>query len=138
MRYNVRHVTRFAYDAPISESVMEVRMQPRSDGLQRCLHFALATAPQARGMMYKDHDGNTVPHFDIPARHARMTLTAEALVECWPAGPLPHAFDDNAWVDLDEQTVPGECAEYLAESTFVRFTPKLTALASELELGRRR
>ena len=39
MRYTVRHVTRFTYETPITESVMEARMQPRSDGLQRCLHF---------------------------------------------------------------------------------------------------
>ena len=39
MRYTVRHVTRFAYESPVAESVMEVRMQPRSDGRQRCLHF---------------------------------------------------------------------------------------------------
>ena len=43
MRYTIRHVTRFTYEAPITESVMEARMQPRSDGLQRCLHFALST-----------------------------------------------------------------------------------------------
>ena len=34
---------RFTYDSPISESVMEARMQPRSDGAQRCLRFGLST-----------------------------------------------------------------------------------------------
>ena len=32
VHYTIRHVTRFTYETPISESVMEVRMQPRSDG----------------------------------------------------------------------------------------------------------
>ena len=73
MRYTVRHVTRFTYETPITESVMEARMQPRSDGLQRCLRFALTTTPAARVMMYQDHDGNVVHHFDIPARHSRLT-----------------------------------------------------------------
>ena len=53
MRYTVSHVTRFSYDTPITESVMEARMQPRSDGLQRCLHFALTAEPTARVMMYR-------------------------------------------------------------------------------------
>jgi transglutaminase-like putative cysteine protease len=79
MRYSVRHVTRFTYDTPITESVMEARMQPRSDGCPRCLHFTLTPSPSARVMMYQDHDGNTVHFFDIPVRHARLTLTAEAL-----------------------------------------------------------
>jgi transglutaminase-like putative cysteine protease len=48
MRYTVRHVTRFTYETPVTESVMEARMQPRSDGFQRCVHFALTTSPQAR------------------------------------------------------------------------------------------
>ncbi len=36
MRYSVRHVTRFDYESVVRESVMEVRMQPRSDAMQRC------------------------------------------------------------------------------------------------------
>jgi len=31
MQYTIRHVTRFTYEAPISESVMEARMQPCTD-----------------------------------------------------------------------------------------------------------
>src|SRR5688500_20224611 len=89
MRYSVRHITRFTYDTPITESVMEARMQPRSDGLQRCLHFSLTAAPAARMMMYQDHDGNTVHFFNIPARHSRLTITADALVESLAPKPVP-------------------------------------------------
>ena len=39
MRYSIRHTTRFTYESPITESVMEARMQPRTDTLQRCLQF---------------------------------------------------------------------------------------------------
>jgi ABC-type transport system substrate-binding protein len=60
MRDTVRHVTRFAYESPITESVMEVRMQPRSDAMQRCVHFSLTSTPASRVMMYQDPDGNTV------------------------------------------------------------------------------
>ena len=73
----------------ISESVMEARMQPRSDAAQRCLHFGLSTTPASRVMMYQDHDGNIVHHFNIPGRHSRLTVTAEALVECATAGRCP-------------------------------------------------
>ena len=66
-------------------------MQPRSDGAQRCLHFGLSTTPASRVMMYQDHDGNIVHHFNIPGRHARLTVTAEALVECAPPPDLPRS-----------------------------------------------
>ena len=85
MQYTIRHVTQFTYETPISESVMEARMQPRSDGAQRCLHFGLSTTPASRVMMYQDHDGNIVHHFNIPGRHSRLTVTAEALVDCAPS-----------------------------------------------------
>src|SRR5262245_28441505 len=134
MRYTIRHVTRFAYEQPISESVMEVRMQPRGDGLQRCLHFALTTNPASRVLMYQDHDGNIIHHFDIPARHGRLTMTAEAMVECEAPKPLPHRLGPGAWEELDALVATGEYWESTAPSTFVRQTPLLEQLASELRL----
>ena len=136
MRYTVRHVTRFTYDTPITESVMEARMQPRSDGLQRCLHFALTAAPAARVMTYQDHDGNNVHHFNIPARHAQLTVTADALVECERPKPIPHRVGPGGWAQLDALAASGECWEWLAPSPFVRSTPTLEALAQELALER--
>jgi len=127
MRYTVRHVTRFSYESPISESVMEVRMQPRSDILQRCLHFSLTTTPASRVMMYQDHDGNTVHHFNIPARHTRMAVTAEALVECEESPPLPERLGADAWDQLQQVAGSGEAWDYLAPSTFTTPTTLLKA-----------
>src|SRR4051812_26016060 len=101
MRFSIRHVTKFTYDSPISESVMEVRMQPRSEWMQRCLHFALSTTPAARVTLYRNFDGNLVHHFNIPARLSRLTVTAEALVESEPPRALPHRLGPGAWERLD-------------------------------------
>ena len=35
MFYSIRHLTRFRYTSPVSESLMEVRMHPRTEGEQR-------------------------------------------------------------------------------------------------------
>ena len=44
MFYSIRHLTKFLYKSPVSESIMETRMHPRSDANQRCLTFsAIAT-----------------------------------------------------------------------------------------------
>ena len=134
MRYSVNHLTRFNYDSPISESIMEVRMQPRSDGQQRCLRFALTTAPHAHVMSHQDHDGNTVHHFDIPARHSRLTLTAQALVECQSGQPIPNQIGPRAWSDLHSLAASGEFWEFLSPSAFVLPTPLLGALAREIGL----
>jgi transglutaminase-like putative cysteine protease len=136
MLYTVKHVTRFAYEAPISESVMEVRMQPRTDANQRCMQFSLTTSPVSRVLMYQDHDGNIVHHFGIPAQHSRMTLTAEALVEVGPAPLIPYDLGEGAWEQLDAITASGEFWEYLNPSPFTRRTTLLDALANEMRLGR--
>ena len=136
MRYTIRHTTRFTYDTPISESVMEIRMQPRSDGLQRCLHFLLMTNPGTRIMLYQDHDGNTVHHFDIPPRHARLTVTADALVEADEPRPLPERLGADAWSRLDALAASGEHWEHLSPSLFARTGPALQEFAREIGLER--
>jgi transglutaminase-like putative cysteine protease len=136
MRYTVRHVTRFTYEAPITQSVMEVRMQPRSDGFQRCVHFSLTTVPQARVMTYLDQDGNAVHHFDIPLRHSRLVVTAEALVDVVEREPIEKDISPGAWEDIDTLASSGEWFEHLAPSTFAKSTPALSEFARELELNR--
>ena len=75
-RYSIRHITRFNYDVPVSESLMEVRMQPRTEGTQRCLRFELAIAPRAEpvcGMSARDvrhavHDRWCAVHVSVRPR----------------------------------------------------------------------
>jgi transglutaminase-like putative cysteine protease len=136
MRYSIRHVTRFTYESPITESVMDARMQPRTDNLQRCLQFVLLTAPSSKVMTYRDHDNNVVHHFNIPGRHSRLTVTAEALVECTARPPLPHRLGPAAWSRLDTMTSSGQWWEYLAPSAFVKQTPALEALRAEIGIER--
>jgi transglutaminase-like putative cysteine protease len=136
MRYTIRHVTRFDYGHAIAESVMEARMQPRSDASQRCLRFGLSTTPASRVMMYQDHDGNIVHHFNIPARHAALAVTAEALVECEPPAAVPEHLAPETWAELDAWSRSGEQWEYLAPSAFAAPTPLLEALAADIGLGR--
>ena len=136
MYYTIRHITGFYYDVPISESVMEARMQPRSDATQRCLHFGLSTNPSSRVMMYQDNDGNTVHHFDIPGRHSRLTLTAEALVECLQPPQIPDGLDQDAWAQLDATSASGDCWEFLSASAYARPTPRLEDFSREIGLAR--
>jgi transglutaminase-like putative cysteine protease len=136
MRYSIRHVTRFDYESPITESVMEARMQPRTDNLQRCLQFVLLTTPSAQVLTYRDHDNNVVHYFNIPGRHSRLTVTAEALVECIAMRPLPHRLGPAAWSRLDAMASSGQWWEYLAPSPFVTPTSALEALRSEIGLER--
>jgi transglutaminase-like putative cysteine protease len=136
MRFTIRHVTRFNYEGGISESVMEARMQPRSDGPQRCLHFSLSTTPVSRVMLYQDHDGNTVHHFNVPGHHSRLTLTAQALVECAPPPDLPVSIPPDAWGELDSRAESGEFSDLLVPSQFAETTEALFEFARSIGLTR--
>jgi len=48
MFYSLRHITRFRYSSPVHESVMELRMQPRSEGPQSLRSFQIVTNPRAQ------------------------------------------------------------------------------------------
>jgi transglutaminase-like putative cysteine protease len=136
LQYNIRHVTRFIYESPISESVMEARMQPRSEGPQRCLQFALSTTPSTRIRMYQDHDGNVVHHFNIPGRLSRLSVVAEALIDSSPCPPLPESLGDDAWARIDAAAGSGTFWEMLNPSPFARPTAALEAFAAELGSSR--
>ncbi len=137
MYYVVRHVTRFRYSAPVTESMMEVRMQPRGEGCQRCLSFELTTSPRTRIMSGHDYLGNVVHHFNIPHRHTQLTITAQSLVAITPSPPLGNALDVSAWSELDALVADSDVGEMLVPSVFARPTERLRDLARELGLQRR-
>jgi transglutaminase-like putative cysteine protease len=137
MYYTVRHVTRFRYSAPIAESIMEVRIQPRSEGLQRCLDFRLSTSPKAQIMSYRDALSNRVHHFDVPNRHTHLTITAESIVEVTPFPSLPEALSPSAWDTLDALTADDRYWDMLKPSHFIQPSKLLDDLIAELDIKRR-
>ncbi len=136
MYYTVTHKTEFRYSLPISESVMEVYMQPRTEGVQRCLRFKLQTLPRARIFEVRDPLGNAVHHFDIPAQHERLTIGAESLVELIALPPLPDGLSADAWDALDTAARDGEFWDMLAPSARTRTGAPLLNFVRELDLRR--
>ena len=132
MFFTVHHLTRFRYDTPVSESVMEVRMQPRTEGGQRCLRFELSTSPRARVFAYQDPLGNVVHHFDIPARHRELTITAEAVVEFVSSLEVPDALATSAWSAIDLPAFQDRHVDYLQPSKYAAPTDALEAFRAEL------
>lgn len=94
-RLRVQHVTRFEYERPIRETVMEVRLQPASSAAQRRLDFRLEVTPKGPVSSYVDGFGNTVHHLERPDPLQLLELAATSLVEATGApevaapGPPP-------------------------------------------------
>jgi transglutaminase-like putative cysteine protease len=125
--YSIRHLTRFRYSKPISESIMD----------QHCLTFSLSVSPRCRVFSYRDHQGNNVQHFDIPGEHTQLVLIAESVVEQQALPDVPSFLAPDAWGAMDELIEAGDYWEMLLPSTFAVETPALTLLASQLGVTRR-
>lgn len=135
--YSIRHLTRFRYSHPVSESIMETRMHPRTDSTQHCLSFTLSVSPRCRVFTYRDHLGNNVQHFDIPGEHGQLVIIAESVVEQQLIPEIPDGLDPDAWNALDELVQSGDYWEMLLPSVFAVETPALLDLAAQLEIRRR-
>lgn len=125
MFYSIRHVTRFRYTAPVRESVMELRMQPRSEGPQTLRSFQIATNPRAQLYAYTDHLGNAVYHFNLLREHEELRVEVQAVVEM--AGPptLPDQLSDDEWAHYKPDLLSGDHFDMLRPSRFARSSPDL-------------
>ena len=132
MRYSIKHLTTFTYDAPIAESVMELRMRPATDGPQQCLQFDVSVEPGARVFAFRDSRGNWVHHFNVPQRHERLTIAAQAQVDLDAPQPLPQTLPLDAWDEIDRMAAEGEDFDFRQESAFTPWSDALLAFVGSL------
>ena len=130
--YSIQHLTRFTYESPVSESVMELRMRPAGQGSQRCLSFELDLDPGARVFAYQDFLGNWVHHFDLPRRHAELTVTARAQVLIDPPPAVPDTLAPATWEDLDDWAASGRYWDFRQPSRFAEWSDALSAFAAPI------
>ena len=137
MFYAIRHFTRYRYSHSVWQSMMEVRMHPRSEGNQRCFVFQLSVNPRARIFGYTDSYGNLVHHFDLPSRHGQLTIITDALVNIDVQPPAPEVMDYEAWSDLEQLVEKKDYWDMLLPSPFACPSPELTELAKEIGVTER-
>jgi transglutaminase-like putative cysteine protease len=81
MLLSIHHKTELTYAEPISESVMELRMMPRTDSRQTLRSFDLAVGPEAPVFQHLDWQGNRAHHFSIVDVHDKVVILAASTVE---------------------------------------------------------
>jgi transglutaminase-like putative cysteine protease len=130
MFYSIRHITRFRYSGPVHESVMELRMQPRSETGQTLRNFQIATNPRAQLYAYTDHFGNAVYHFNVLRQHSELRIDAISVVEVKEQEPLPPATDTLEWQRYNSFNLTGEHYDLLEDSDFAKSSPELKRFMS--------
>jgi transglutaminase-like putative cysteine protease len=138
MFYAIRHFTSYRYNRSVWQSMMEVRMHPRSEGSQRCFVFQLSVNPRARIFGYTDSYGNLVHHFDLPSRHSQLTIISDALVNIEAQPLIPEVMEYQGWQELEELVEKKDYWDMLMPSHFARSSPELEQLAGEIGVTERK
>ena len=138
MFYAIRHFTSYRYNRSVWQSMMEVRMHPRSEGSQRCFVFQLSVNPRARIFGYTDSYGNLVHHFDLPSRHSQLTIISDALVNIEAQPSIPEVMEYQGWQELEELVEKKDYWDMLMPSHFARSSPELEQLAGEIGVTERK
>src|SRR5260370_34964918 len=81
MRLRVEHRLTFSYDSYISESFLELRVQPKPTAAQTVSSFSLAVGPPTRVFRYRDWNDNLAHHFTVTKFHDRIEVASRSLVE---------------------------------------------------------
>ena len=84
-RYEIEHVSRYCYTAPVRQCLMRLCLEPCEDRRQRRLHFEIETRPPACLNREKDCHGNTRHVLDVHRTHRVFEITARSTVESIPA-----------------------------------------------------
>ena len=100
MRYEIEHVSRYLYTAPVQRCVMSLCLQPRDDRGQRLLHFAVSTAPPAPLSYETDAFGNTKHVLNVHREHEVLEVATRCTVETAPPATLPAFLGADAWEEV--------------------------------------
>lgn len=137
MYYAISHLTLYKYSEPISDSVMEIRMQPRSDGIQRTIRFDLKVSPETRIFSTRDYLGNVIHNFNIPALHESLAIKSEAVVDVKPPQALPDALLNSAWDEIDNARNDRDLYDFLLTGRYTKPTALLSQFGDEVDWRRR-
>jgi transglutaminase-like putative cysteine protease len=130
MLLSIHHKTELSYAEPISESVMELRMMPRSDSQQTLRTFGVAVGPDAPVFEHLDWQGNRAHHFSIVDVHDKVVIMASSLVDMHPHMPSLEQLTDT----LPLSGIGHRYQDFLMSHGPVQRDPRLTQFAEQLGL----
>jgi len=117
----VEHSLAFSYDGYISESFLELRVQPKASAAQTVVSFSLAVGPPTQVFRYRDWNDNLAHHFTVTKFHDRIEVMSRSVVDTHPVATSPTAVTDA--VPLPE--LPFAFRDFLVVDGPIRLTSAL-------------
>lgn len=137
MHLDIEHDIKFKYDDFISESWVELRMEPLSNNRQTVNLFYLAVGPSTKVCQYKDWLGNSVRHFSIAEYHKEIEVKARTIVQTNPI----ETFLESIHEPIRPPNTLGALKDFLAfdgpitESNLLTELHKSVPITSDRPLG---
>jgi transglutaminase-like putative cysteine protease len=129
MLLRVEHRFAFSYDSYISESFLELRVQPKPTPAQTVRSFRLEVGPSTRVFRYRDWNENLAHHFTITKFHDRIEVVSRSLVDTHPAVTALDALDRGPAAD----DVDWSLRDFLQLDGPIRLTPTLRDVHRAIE-----
>ncbi|MEM9445130.1 MAG: transglutaminase family protein [Verrucomicrobiota bacterium] len=136
MKLHIKHETRYQYENPVKERYSELRLKPKSIGIQNCLDFQLRLVPESQVSHYLDFYLNDVHFFDISIPHIEHEVVLEAVVELQEYQALPRPESAIIWDHLGECATNEACYDFLGTSPLVNLNVSVWRLAQDISLSR--
>lgn len=136
MKLEIQHVTRYTYEEPVTDSVNELRLTPRTNSRQSCYHHEVAIEPSTALLTYEDYFGNRVHAFSVNKSHQQLTIRVKAVVSTletvWP----PPALSPLQELELmRSDPFYDRFVEYLLPTAYTAFSRKLEEYAAAFKPG---
>jgi len=109
MRFALRYHAEYRYSGRVYDQHNVLRVKPAATPTQRVRGFRLAVDPQARTRSYVDYFGTEVTAFNIPGKHDRLAITADAEV----ATEAPPEPPSGGWERAREEGYTTAGGEFL-------------------------
>ncbi|HEX7131091.1 MAG TPA: transglutaminase family protein [Iamia sp.] len=126
-RLAITHSTSYRYEAPVTTSYNEARLEPRSDRRQTVLSWSLDVEPVARLVNHVDYWGTMVHHFDLQVPHTELSVVAKTVVE---TGVTRTGPGDATWDDLATPAVRDRFFELLVPTRIVAIDDEVVVAAA--------
>ncbi|MNO17102.1 Protein-glutamine gamma-glutamyltransferase [compost metagenome] len=81
MKLEIVHTTKYTYEGPVTDSVNEIRLTPRTNYRQACYHNSITIEPNAALYTYEDYFGNRVHAFTVNREHSELVIKTRSTVE---------------------------------------------------------
>jgi transglutaminase-like putative cysteine protease len=132
MLLKIVHETRLEYSEPISETVMEVRVTPRTTPFQTLRGLRIDVGPKANIIEYGDWLGNRVHHFSHLPLHKRVVIAAQSAVECHTPTV---SFEALANEPISREGLPLAARDLLRPSKLAGYDVRLEDLSRSIGLA---